>query len=186
MAAMRAAAHVEQFAKQNGSQYTTGASESVAGLTAYAHQQAQQQQQHHSYPSLMLPGGLNFPGNNARNIPQSDGASDIHDLLSQRQIDSIISHRYSQQSNFADPEKLIPQTDGLDDEEINSDLDDPDEEEEDNDEGEDGDDKSKLMLCLYDKVQRTKNKWKCVLKDGIVTADGKDYVFHRANGEFEW
>jgi len=26
----------------------------------------------------------------------------------------------------------------------------------------------------------------CVLKDGIVNANGKDYLFHRATGDFEW
>ncbi|KAI8058581.1 transcription factor IIA, alpha/beta subunit [Syncephalis plumigaleata] len=51
-----------------------------------------------------------------------------------------------------------------DEDAINSDLDDSDE----------------------DTVTRTKNKWKCVLKDGVMTMDGRDYVFHRANGDFEW
>jgi len=31
-----------------------------------------------------------------------------------------------------------------------------------------------VILCLYDKVQRVKNKWKCVLRDGILTIDGKE------------
>jgi transcription initiation factor TFIIA large subunit len=45
----------------------------------------------------------------------------------------------------------------LDEDAINSDLDDPDEglnEEEDEDEG-----MGHIMLCMYDKVQRVKNKW---------------------------
>ncbi|BFZ56990.1 transcription factor IIA subunit alpha [Savitreella phatthalungensis] len=42
------------------------------------------------------------------------------------------------------------------------------------------------ILCLYDKVQRVKNKWKCILRDGLVTVHGKDYAFTKANGEFEW
>ena len=44
-----------------------------------------------------------------------------------------------------------------DEDAINSDLDDPDEglnDEEDDDEG-----MSHIMLCMYDKVQRVKNKW---------------------------
>jgi len=63
----------------------------------------------------------------------------------------------------------IPQTDGgdsddegvkdeeLDEDAINSDLDDPDDglnDEEDEDEG-----MGHIMLCMYDKVQRVKNKW---------------------------
>ncbi|KAF2868601.1 transcription factor IIA, alpha/beta subunit [Massariosphaeria phaeospora] len=67
---------------------------------------------------------------------------------------------------------------------INSDLDDP----EDELNGADGDDDDTMdyMLCTYDKVQRVKNKWKCTLKDGILTTNKKEYLFHKATGEFEW
>ncbi|KAF2808199.1 transcription factor IIA, alpha/beta subunit [Mytilinidion resinicola] len=88
----------------------------------------------------------------------------------------------------------IAQLDGEDDDEdkkeerdedaINSDLDDP---EDDNDGGDDSNDENMdYMLCTYDKVQRVKNKWKCTLKDGILTTNKKEYLFHKANGEFEW
>jgi transcription initiation factor TFIIA large subunit len=43
-----------------------------------------------------------------------------------------------------------------------------------------------MILCQYEKVNRIKAKWKCNFKDGIVHIDGKDYMFHKANGEFEW
>ncbi|KAI8885237.1 hypothetical protein K501DRAFT_322547 [Backusella circina FSU 941] len=69
------------------------------------------------------------------------------------------------------------------DDDINSDLDDTDDEENDADGGEEIE---HIILCLYDKVTRTKNKWKCVLKDGIMLVNGRDYLFHRANGDFEW
>lgn len=91
----------------------------------------------------------------------------------------------------------IPQLDGADDDDdvkaeddadadaINSDLDDDDEAQENvDDEGEGP--VGETILCTYDKVQRVKNKWKCVLKDGILTTGNKEYVFHKANGEFEW
>lgn len=74
----------------------------------------------------------------------------------------------------------ISQLDGESDDEvadedaINSDLDDPEEDEIDN---EDEDEVPQIMLCMYDKVQRTKNKWKCVLKDGVLTINGKEWVF---------
>lgn len=68
------------------------------------------------------------------------------------------------------------QYDGPDEEEdedaINSDLDDPDDlgpEDPDADEG-----VGEVMLCTYDKVQRVKNKWKCTLKDGILSTGGKE------------
>lgn len=61
--------------------------------------------------------------------------------------------------------------DNDDEDAINSDLDDPD----DDAEGGDADDDDiQSMLCTYDKVHRTKNRWKCYLKDGILLANGKE------------
>lgn len=59
-----------------------------------------------------------------------------------------------------------------DEDAINSDLDDPD----DNVIEEEGEASSQgqIMLCTYDKVQRVKNKWKCILKDGVLTTGGKE------------
>jgi transcription initiation factor TFIIA large subunit len=71
------------------------------------------------------------------------------------------------------------------DNEINSDLDDSDEDGDDDDD-EDELENGMIMLCLYDKVQRVKNKWKYVLKDGIANINGKDYLFSKATGESEW
>ncbi|KAK6454910.1 transcription initiation factor TFIIA large subunit [Scheffersomyces xylosifermentans] len=70
-----------------------------------------------------------------------------------------------------------------DSDDINSDLDDDLESEKSDDED---DQVGQIMLCLYDKVQRIKNKWKSNLKEGIANIDGKDYVFHKATGESEW
>ncbi|XHG07248.1 hypothetical protein AWENTII_010406 [Aspergillus wentii] len=71
-----------------------------------------------------------------------------------------------------------------DEDAINSDLDDPDDLVADDHDGDDS--VGQVMLCTYDKVQRVKNKWKCTLKDGILTTEGKEYVFHKGQGEFEW
>lgn len=71
-----------------------------------------------------------------------------------------------------------------DSDDINSDLDDElDSEKSDDD---DVDQEGRIMLCLYDKVQRVKNKWKCSLKEGIANIEGRDFVFQRATGESEW
>jgi transcription initiation factor TFIIA large subunit len=43
-----------------------------------------------------------------------------------------------------------------------------------------------IILCQYEKVSRIKNKWKTVLKDGVIHVNGKDYLFNRSNGDFEW
>ncbi|PWN30829.1 TFIIA-domain-containing protein [Jaminaea rosea] len=63
--------------------------------------------------------------------------------------------------------------------EIGSDLDDSDEEAEGEAglEGHDGD----TVLCLYEKVNRVRNRWKCVLRDGVANIDGRDYLFTRCN-----
>jgi transcription initiation factor TFIIA large subunit len=86
--------------------------------------------------------------------------------------------------------KGVAAFDGGDDDEeddedaINSDLDDPDEDRDDDEVDDEG--LGHIMLCMYDKVQRVKNKWKCTLKDGVLTVNGKEYVFHKATGEYEW
>ena len=60
----------------------------------------------------------------------------------------------------AGPSRFDGPGDDLDESEdedaINSDLDDPDDNLDDDDEDEDG---GHIMLCMYDKVQRVKNKW---------------------------
>eukprot|EP00112_Aurelia_sp_Birch-Aquarium-sp1_P013924 Seg298.29 transcript_id=Seg298.29/GoldUCD/mRNA.D3Y31 product="TFIIA-alpha and beta-like factor" protein_id=Seg298.29/GoldUCD/D3Y31 len=47
-------------------------------------------------------------------------------------------------------------------------------------------DTENVIVCQYDKIARSKNKWKFYLKDGIMNLTSKDYVFHKANGESEW
>ncbi|TBU31637.1 transcription factor IIA, alpha/beta subunit [Dichomitus squalens] len=72
-----------------------------------------------------------------------------------------------------------------DSEAINSDLDDSDSDNE--QEGiEGGTADTDIVFCTYDKVARVKNKWKCVLKDGMIHVNGKDYLFAKCTGEFEW
>lgn len=96
-----------------------------------------------------------------------------------------------------------------DDDEINSDLDDPDEDVDDGDE-EGAPVEGDLVIALYEKVrriaallpqrravgakahppllclcvqvQRTKNKWKVTLKDGLVSVGGKEYLFAKCQG----
>ncbi|GAB4824444.1 hypothetical protein Ancab_007329 [Ancistrocladus abbreviatus] len=43
-----------------------------------------------------------------------------------------------------------------------------------------------LVLAQFDKVTRTKSKWKCTLKDGIMHINNKDILFNKATGEFEF
>ncbi|KAI0683141.1 transcription factor IIA, alpha/beta subunit [Cytidiella melzeri] len=71
-----------------------------------------------------------------------------------------------------------------DDEAINSDLDDSDSDDDGDEVG--GGAGTDIVFCTYDKVARVKNKWKCVLKDGMIHVNDKDYLFAKCNGEFEW
>ncbi|XP_047970858.1 transcription initiation factor IIA large subunit-like [Salvia hispanica] len=43
-----------------------------------------------------------------------------------------------------------------------------------------------LVLAKFDKVTRTKSRWKCMLKDGIMRINNKDILFNKANGEFDF
>ena len=98
-----------------------------------------------------------------------------------RMIDQLDGEATEDQDNTQDVAQASSSIGNEDD--INSDLDDSDDND---DEGEGGEEIEHIILCLYDKVTRTKNKWKCILKDGIMLVNGRDYLFHRANGDFEW
>ncbi|KAJ8923753.1 hypothetical protein NQ315_010334 [Exocentrus adspersus] len=43
-----------------------------------------------------------------------------------------------------------------------------------------------VIVCQYDKITRSRNRWKFHLKDGIMNLNGEDYVFQKANGDAEW
>lgn len=41
-----------------------------------------------------------------------------------------------------------------------------------------------LTACSLLQVARTKNRWKCHMKNGIVHIRGREYVFAKCTGEF--
>lgn len=43
-----------------------------------------------------------------------------------------------------------------------------------------------VVVCQYEKVVRTRNKWKFLLKDGVMHLGGKDFVFNKAVGDSEF
>ena len=91
-----------------------------------------------------------------------------------------------------EPEEVKPKK--ADDDLLGSDLDDSDDE--DDGEGADAADSATrdVVIALYEKVRwrtharltaqvtHTKNKWKVVLKDGVIHANGKEYNFSRCAG----
>lgn len=122
-----------------------------------------------------------------KKINQADGPSDFldDDDIDDDEDDDEVDMNGNNNNNAQEDEDEDDDDLGIDSDEINSDLDDPEDDEIGSDE--DGDDPEvNIMLCLYDRVQRVKNKWKCNLKDGIANIEGKDYAFQKANGESEW
>uniref|UniRef100_A0A3Q2SV66 General transcription factor IIA, 1 n=1 Tax=Fundulus heteroclitus TaxID=8078 RepID=A0A3Q2SV66_FUNHE len=47
-------------------------------------------------------------------------------------------------------------------------------------------DTENVVVCQYDKIHRSKTKWKFHLKDGIMNLNGRDFVFSKATGDAEW
>uniref|UniRef100_A0A8C4N9B8 Uncharacterized protein n=1 Tax=Eptatretus burgeri TaxID=7764 RepID=A0A8C4N9B8_EPTBU len=43
-----------------------------------------------------------------------------------------------------------------------------------------------VIVCQFDKIHRSKNRWKFHFKDGIMNLNGRDYVFSKLFGEAEW
>ena len=70
------------------------------------------------------------------------------------------------------------------DDTIGSDLDDS--EDEADMASDEEDENMPLMLCSYEKVHRTKNKWRANLSNGVVCIGGREWVFERGTGEYEW
>ncbi|GES76841.1 transcription factor IIA alpha/beta subunit [Rhizophagus clarus] len=127
----------------------------------------------------------------ASSFPTSSDISNNTPINNQADDQKIYHHHQhqihtmmGQQDEYGNPlsEKLIPRGENstnssplpefttrsepsfVDNDDINSDLDDTDDE----DTNADGEDTQNIILCLYDKVTRTKNKWKCQLKDVLM------------------
>ncbi|KAI6134740.1 transcription factor IIA alpha beta subunit [Pisolithus croceorrhizus] len=123
------------------------------------------------------------PPSTSQKIPQADGPSSSESGSPSPPPNQSYAPRPSHPS-LPQPSQTSGTQPG-DSEAINSDLDDSDTEgEEDAEEGGQGD--TDIVFCTYDKVGRVKNKWKCILKDGMIHVNGKDYVFAKCTGEFEW
>ncbi|KAF9462455.1 transcription factor IIA, alpha/beta subunit-domain-containing protein [Collybia nuda] len=127
----------------------------------------------------------NQPAQPAPRIPQVDGPSESSgDEDSSPPSSQVFAPRTSHPS-LPQPVASTSSAPQHDSEAINSDLDDSDTEgEEDAEDGTGGE--TDIVFCTYDKVARVKNKWKCTLKDGMIHINGRDYLFAKCTGEFEW
>jgi len=136
-------------------------------------------------------------GGSGGRIPQLDGPSYSQQASSQSvtiskqpripQVDGPASTGSSSDPDSPNPDGSPTKSQPATGEEINSDLDDSDSDNGDGDEGPGNAQADQdIVFCTYDKVARVKNKWKCTLKDGMIHVNGKDYLFAKCNGEFEW
>ncbi|KIK69302.1 hypothetical protein GYMLUDRAFT_35378 [Collybiopsis luxurians FD-317 M1] len=127
------------------------------------------------------PASTSGGGGSAGRIPQLDGPSEDESDEDEKTPPPFAPR--SSHPSLPQPQASASTT--ADSEAINSDLDDSDTaDEEEADEGAVGE--TDIVFCTYDKVARVKNKWKCILKDGMIHVNGKDYLFSKCTGEFEW
>uniref|UniRef100_A0A3Q3VLA3 Uncharacterized protein n=1 Tax=Mola mola TaxID=94237 RepID=A0A3Q3VLA3_MOLML len=155
--------------------------------------------------------GTTQPGQAAaaqiQQIQQAQGAA-----APQAQTQQQVQPQAQPQPQAQQPPMML-QVDGTgdtsseEDEDEEEEYDEDDEEEKDKDGGEDGQveeeplnsgddvsdeedqelfDTENVVVCQYDKIHRSKNKWKFHLKDGIMNLNGRDYVFSKAIGDAEW
>ncbi|KAJ6904384.1 transcription initiation factor IIA subunit 1-like isoform X1 [Populus alba x Populus x berolinensis] len=76
---------------------------------------------------------------------------------------------------------VVSQNDVADDDDDDEPLNEDDDDDEDLDDVDQGEELNTqhLVLAQFDKVTRTKSKWKCILKDGIMHINNKDILFNK-------
>ncbi|KAM0841173.1 hypothetical protein ACQ4PT_059212 [Festuca glaucescens] len=127
-------------------------------------------------------------------LPQRDGMQD--DYNDQFFFPGVPTEDYNtpgESSEYRTPTPAVvtpqPRNDTGDDDDDEPPLnEDDDDEDETDDFTEDNDEPNTqhLVLAQFDKVTRTKNRWKCTLKDGIMHLNGRDVLFNKASGEFDF
>ncbi|KAK1148897.1 transcription initiation factor IIA subunit 1-like isoform X1 [Acipenser oxyrinchus oxyrinchus] len=137
---------------------TMVAAAAQAGQNVAQVQQQQQQQQQQPQPQMML---------------QVDGAGDTSSEEEEEEDE------YDEDEED-DKDKDVGEDGQVEEEPLNSEDDVSDEE------GQELFDTENVVVCQYDKIHRSKNKWKFHLKDGIMNLNGRDYVFSKAIGDAEW
>ncbi|XP_059626570.1 uncharacterized protein LOC132269403 isoform X3 [Cornus florida] len=127
-------------------------------------------------------------------IPQQDGpGDDIADNIEIYNYQGVVNEDYNI-VNTPVPNDLQAGTPAVVTQNDVGDDDDDDEEplnENDDDDFDDVDEGEELntqhlVLAQFDKVTRTKSKWKCTLKDGVMHINNKDILFNKATGEFDF
>ncbi|ONK76902.1 uncharacterized protein A4U43_C02F1080 [Asparagus officinalis] len=142
-----------------------------------------------------LSGTLSQEARVAPLLPQQDGIHDEYDELFPFQ--GVANEDYNSNTPADHGELRAPtpsvgtpkasKGEAVDDDEppLNED-DDDDDDLDDFDQGEEEPHTQHLVLAQFDKVSRTKSRWKCTLKDGIMHLNSRDILFNKANGEFDF
>ncbi|XP_031486794.1 uncharacterized protein LOC116255163 [Nymphaea colorata] len=119
-------------------------------------------------------------------IPQQDGIhDDYEDGFANEDYNAPLDHDLHATHGTPQPgQSAIGVGDDDDDEPPLNEDDDDDIDE--FDQGADNADTHHLVLSQFEKVTRTKNRWKCTLKCGIMRINDKDILFNKANGEFDF
>lgn len=210
-AALRAAQHIQALAREQGKDlngFINLASEAASNLQALASrsqakESVQQQESGNSSASSasVFPDGSYDLTDRKRKLDQSNESNtylhssyprlDAKNSSSQQlaQHDGAIPGGSQSSKSEYDGDSSKSHSSDVDKDVINSDLDDSDSDSDvDPDLQHEGLEASgqNIVLCQYEKVQRVKNKWKCVFRNGIIGINGRDYVFSKGNGEFEW
>lgn len=129
--------------------------------------------------------------NKNNTIPQNDGANDTsdddrqHNEYNQSSDNAADQHNNQTNNNTIDSSSfqqyidssILNQRTDVDSEILGIQDDDTDDIDEPTD---------NIILCTYDKVTHVKNKWKVNLTHGIMIIQGRDYMFSKLNGEFDW
>ncbi|RXN18640.1 forkhead box N3-like protein [Labeo rohita] len=161
----------------------------------------------------MQPGGVQAPVIQQVLTPLQGGLSQQTGVIIQPQQIVLTGNKVQQNTQASQQPPMVLQVDGAGDTSSEEDEEEEDEYDEDEDEdkekdgGEDGQveeeplnsgddvsdeedqelfDTENVVVCQYDKIHRSKNKWKFHLKDGIMNLNGRDYVFSKAIGDAEW
>ncbi|KAJ8750519.1 hypothetical protein K2173_015671 [Erythroxylum novogranatense] len=136
-------------------------------------------------------------GRSSFKIPQIDGPmpDPYDDVLSTPNIynyQGVVNEDYNV-ANTPAPDlqastpAVIPQNDMGDDDDDDEPLNEDDDDDDLDDVGQGEElNTQHLVLAQFDKVTRTKSRWKCTLKDGIMHINNKDILFNKASGEFDF
>ncbi|KAH9575621.1 hypothetical protein CY35_01G120400 [Sphagnum magellanicum] len=125
-------------------------------------------------------------GHGLSRLPQLDGIDDNYDDTVAEEDYNELGEEDAQQANDGTPKaagKAEPTDSDGSEPPLNEDDDD---ELDDTDQGDEELKTNHLVLAQFDKVTRSKNKWKCTLKDGIMHLNNRDILFVKATGEFEF